>query len=876
MASLPDIGALYDQGRYKQALDSLQEESKRRLLQAGERVLLVELLARRGEWDDALRQAHSVLQDRNLSIQQRCCTHQTLGECYFRKGDNEKGSESFRRGIELAVNSGELWSECNLRVNFFRHQIHWLGPQDADASVASLRRKTYQIGDPSIALTFQFALTELFAKLAIFPAARKHLQTARALLPKVPNLAYRHDLMYLEVALAAAEGDFTEALRHGLELEQDADVSVARSNLPILLGYILINQAEFAEAEKRLQKALTAARDRGSAKIALRDTLMLLSLCQDRLEEAGKWDVSIRTLLDESNLHDSYHGLWSLVTRVRWLYRSNQASLGLRVAQEALPRIQKMADRNLLARMHALIAEGLGLTGEPNIGMSAVAAALSIMPQPPLDVLAEIFRVIGGLVAHDCRAAAFAHLDRAKTSFEILGNFAEAQIIDREKLQLFNTGTGNAAPDATDPESVAARVTEQIAAFVASGANAQLLASQAATLIDATGSGESITKVEINSEGRATIEASATATTTTRATLLCIERLANAAVALAKESQRERERTSNWQEQSNEQLGLICSSERMLELIQTIRRVATSSVTVLLEGETGVGKELFAQALHRSSHRADRVFLPFNCGTVPRELFDSQLFGHRRGSFTGAHEDAPGVIRSASGGTLFLDEIGETAIETQPKLLRFLESGEILPLGDSKPQFVDVRVVAATNAKLDQMVADGRFREDLFYRLNVIRIHIPPLRDRREEIPALVDHFLEKFGREYDKPLLRIADETLEYLVLFRWPGNVRQLANEIRRMVAFAESGSVLMPAHLSDPIVASRRTIPTGQVPRGFSEIITRIDQPLSAAVEHVERAAIQRALSMTDGHLDEAARMLGLSRKGLYLKRQRLNIG
>jgi DNA-binding NtrC family response regulator len=297
---------------------------------------------------------------------------------------------------------------------------------------------------------------------------------------------------------------------------------------------------------------------------------------------------------------------------------------------------------------------------------------------------------------------------------------------------------------------------------------------------------------------------------------------------------------------------------------------------VLLTGETGVGKELFARAVHLASTRSDRTFLPFNCSTVPREMFDSQLFGHKRGSFTGAIGDSLGVIRSAAGGTLFLDEIGEMTIETQPKLLRFLESGEILPLGETKPQLVDVRIVAATNANLDQLVADGRFREDLFYRLNVIRINIPPLCERREEIPALVEHFLERFGRELQKPMLRIADETLEYLVLHRWPGNVRQLANEIRRLVAMAEPGSVIMPAHLADDIAASRRTMPVNSSPRLFNEVVTRIDQPLSAAVDHIERAAIQRALSMTNGRLHEAARMLGLSRKGLYLKRHRLGLG
>jgi DNA-binding NtrC family response regulator len=372
------------------------------------------------------------------------------------------------------------------------------------------------------------------------------------------------------------------------------------------------------------------------------------------------------------------------------------------------------------------------------------------------------------------------------------------------------------------------------------------------------------------------IRVSPVPTAAARIALLSIERLVQAARTVARARQLEREKAALWPEQSAEQqLGLICSSERMLDLVKTIRRVAASNLSVLLTGETGVGKELFARALHQASTRSEKVFLPFNCTAVPREMFDSQLFGHRRGSFTGAVEDSPGVIRSAAGGTLFLDEIGEMSLDTQPKLLRFLESGEIRPLGDPRPQLVDVRIVAATNANLDQLVADGRFREDLFYRLNVIRINIPPLRERREEIPALVDHFLERYGRELQKTQLRVADETLEYLVLYRWPGNVRQLANEIRRVVALAEPGAVLMPAHLSDDIAASRMTIPTERPALQSTEVLTRLDQPLTAAVEHIERAAIQRAVALAEGNLIDAARMLGLSRKGLYLKRQRLGL-
>jgi DNA-binding NtrC family response regulator len=313
----------------------------------------------------------------------------------------------------------------------------------------------------------------------------------------------------------------------------------------------------------------------------------------------------------------------------------------------------------------------------------------------------------------------------------------------------------------------------------------------------------------------------------------------------------------------------------MLELLRIARRIGSTDTLVLLTGETGVGKDVLARIIHDASSRAGRAFVPFNCSAVPREMVESQLFGHRRGAFTGAEHASPGVIRAAEGGTLFLDEIGEVPLDLQPKLLRFLEQREVHPLGDPQPSKVDVRVVAATNRQLDELVREGRFREDLYYRLHVITLWIPPLRERREEIPGLAEHFLARFARENQKGRLRIADETMEYLVLYAWPGNVRQLMNELRRMATLAETDAVLMPEHLHTDIVSTRRTRPASERDLLPTEVVVRLDQPLAAASEHLERTMIQHAMAACHGHLEQAARLLGLSRKGLYLKRQRLGL-
>jgi DNA-binding NtrC family response regulator len=310
----------------------------------------------------------------------------------------------------------------------------------------------------------------------------------------------------------------------------------------------------------------------------------------------------------------------------------------------------------------------------------------------------------------------------------------------------------------------------------------------------------------------------------------------------------------------------------MRKLMALARKVARTNVSVLITGESGTGKELLARALHHFSARAAQPFVPFNCAAIPRELLESQLFGYRRGAFTGADRDSLGVVRGATKGTLFLDEIGELGLDLQPKLLRFLESGEITPLGEPAPLRVDVRVLAATNADLEHLVEAGRFREDLFYRLNVVRLTIPPLRERRDEIPGLVHHFAARAAAEFEKGRIRVSEEVMEHLLLYRWPGNVRQLQNELRRMVALADVDAVLTRTAISTPIL---RATPKPSRATDPLEIAVPLHDKLLPTLSRIERAMIQVALRANHGHVDAAAKSLGISRKGLYLKRQRLGL-
>jgi len=314
------------------------------------------------------------------------------------------------------------------------------------------------------------------------------------------------------------------------------------------------------------------------------------------------------------------------------------------------------------------------------------------------------------------------------------------------------------------------------------------------------------------------------------------------------------------QQQVEKQLdlgNLIGDSPKMLHVLKLVQKVVDTPTTVLLLGETGTGKELLARIIHFNSNRKERMFITQNCGAVPDTLLQSELFGHVKGAFTGAIKDKKGLFEQADNGTIFLDEIGETSPAFQLGLLRVLQEGEIKPLGSSETIRVDVRVIAATNRDLQEDVRQGRFREDLYYRLSVFPIELPPLRQRREDIPALVDFFVRKYAARIGKTIKGITPGALQKLIQAEFPGNIRELENEIERMVTLADDH---MP--LGEDLLSARFQVQTSAVP--LPQIPTA---NLKQAVEQLERAMITQALNETKGNILKSAEKLGVSRVGLH---------
>lgn len=313
--------------------------------------------------------------------------------------------------------------------------------------------------------------------------------------------------------------------------------------------------------------------------------------------------------------------------------------------------------------------------------------------------------------------------------------------------------------------------------------------------------------------------------------------------------------------------GMVFAGRAMNEVACAVARVKDSHSTVLITGESGTGKELVAHAIHRLGRRSEKEFVPFNCSAAPPDLIESMLFGHRRGSFTGALRDQEGLIRAAGNGTLFLDEIGDLPLSLQPKLLRFLQEGEIQTLGEGAPRKVDVRVIAATHKDLEQLVREKLFREDLYYRIAALTVKVPPLRERPEDCSALISHYLSHYARRNDRAIAGITWEAIRVLENYRWPGNVRELAAEMERLVLYADENGYITPAHISEHILAAEAN-KKGEEKRSVEN--------LDELMDDYERRVITDTLKRNDCNVARTSEALGLgSRQTLYKKIKRLAI-
>jgi DNA-binding NtrC family response regulator/tetratricopeptide (TPR) repeat protein len=919
-----DVRRLLEFGRFAEALAAFRAQPTPTRPNHAERLLQAELLEKTGKPQEAKRVAGAVAHDERAEPCLRGQALTLLGNLALEEGRPFDAVQLLRSAIAEAEKGACLnavcWAELRLLIALFE-----ASPADAAASfLSTVRRHVYQLGDPKVTAALHLFVAEVEAKRGAVGTSARHVRVARSVLECVENQWLQGMVAIAEFCVAFISSDLDAACGFANEALATVDESGhARTKLAsfINLAHTHLKRGELNEAERRFADAWRLCDLSPRCREYLLEGMAQLALARGQLDES----VSFLERLDgypSSKL--SYPKAWSALTRARLFGRLTQWSDAESIVSEALSAPSIAADRQLSSLLRLLRVEALALQGDFDQASRDILAAFGGADEPPLEVLAEAHRVTGRALAleGDAAGAEVACRHGARV-FRAIGHLRAAEEVQAQAAQLpamalpaglppLGPTTGTSLSKAASP--VASRpdlVLRHVSALVDHAARPDLLGPAVLDLAMAVGCASSVAVVSVGPHGDHRLEhvtgwtakeaaaadaapdppplplgswrdrewhlvAHVNPTVADRSAWLAVHRLARAGVALAAARREEREREALWPiDNPDTPSPGVFVSEQMRDRLRLARRLAGTNVLVLITGETGAGKEVFARVLHDSSPRASKPFVPFNCSAVPREMLESQLFGYRRGAFTGAQDAFPGVIRAAAGGTLFLDEIGEMGLDVQPKLLRFLESGEVHPLGEPHPVRVDVRVVCATNRDLDALVRDGRFREDLYYRINVVHLDVPPLRERREEIPAIVEHYLERFAREHHKGRLRLADETMEYLVLYGWPGNVRQLMNEMRRLAALAETDAVLMPEHLDRRITAARRTRPVAERELLPTELVVRLDQPLAAAVEHLERAMIQQALAACHGRVEQVARRLGLSRKGLYLKRQRLGI-
>jgi len=841
----------------------------------------------------------------DIPLSCRSESHIVVGLIRKREGRIDEACAEFQFATRLAKDARDkkwlAWAQAHL----FRVLADGQFEQELTALLADVRRSVSGAADPHVAAFLHDSVAAMEARKGRTTEASRHLRVARSLLILRPN-AWLEQLLEINAScVALIDCDQDQFKTHSAHARRLASLT-GHSNSDAVMdtndAHSVLVRGDIGKASSLLQRILQSPGDVYVELAALEGLArmhMALGQFDDCERVLGRIDMT-----GSSRLQLAYTARGAAALRVKLLIRRGQWANASELAKSELHEFSKVNDvassvALMTQRALALVCSGDLTTCSRELLDTGLIGGAALHEQQ-----AEYFHTCGMALDKIGRTdVAPIFKERAIRIWAEQGNeYGPMDAVAGERT-LFASKAAEGVPTAGSradqlwaAEARAGLAVNHVASAFDLAYNPTLLGDELLHTIreyDLSPSAEILRNqplakpIAFGNNGRAihlgevrgsplTLVCEVPADPYKAILLSDILRLGRAAVALERAREEERNRAALWPADPIEtQEGAIFLAEQMQHILSIARRIAPTSVPVLITGETGTGKEVLARTIHAYSSRAHATFLPFNCTSTPKDMLDSQLFGHRRGAFTGAVDNFQGVVRAAAGGTLFLDEIGDTSLEIQPKLLRFVESNEIHPIGETHPTPVDVRLIVATNADLDTLVGQGRFREDLFYRLSIVRLHLPPLRERRVEIPTLASHYLQKYAQEYGKGDLRLSEDTTEYLLLYKWPGNVRQLANEMRRLAVMAEAGAVLMPEHLHPDIASSRRTIPASERVLDPTEVVVRLDQPMPAAVQHLEQTMLQYALNKCGGRMEETAAMLGLSRKGLYLKRQRLGI-